>query len=167
MRFVVMGVSGCGKSTVGAAFAAAIGGTFLDGDDLHPPANVAKMAAGIALDDADRAPWLTRVGRHLRKTAPPVVVGCSALRRRYRDAIRREAAVPVRFLHLAGSRAVIGARLAGRQGHFMPAALLNSQFAALEPPAPEEDAVTVDIDQPQAAIIAALLAAIPGPAREG
>lgn len=167
MRLVVMGVSGCGKSTVGAGLAAALGGPFLDGDDLHPPANLAKMAAGLALDDSDRAPWLMRVAEVLRETAPPVVIACSALRRRYRDAIRAAAGVPVRFVHLAGSRAVIAARLAGRQGHFMPAALLDSQFAALEPPAPEEAALSVDIDQPEGAIIAALLAAIPGRAGEG
>jgi len=159
MRFVVMGVSGCGKSTIGAGLAAALGGTFLDGDDLHPAASVAKMAAGMALDDTDRAPWLAHVARALRRTAPPVVVACSALGRRHRDAIRAEAGVPVLFVHLAGSRAVVAARLAGRQGHFMPAALIDSQFATLEPPAPDEAALTVDIDQPQDAIIAALLAA--------
>lgn len=153
-----MGVSGCGKSAVGAGFAAAIGGTYVDGDDLHAPANVARMAAGIALNDKDRAPWLLRVAQVLRDTDPPVVVGCSALKRRYRDSIRAEAGVPVRFLHLAGSRAVIADRMARRGGHFMPAALLDSQFAALEPPDPDEDAVTVDIDQPLQAVIAALLA---------
>lgn len=154
MNYVVMGVAGCGKSTVGAAFAAAIGARFIDGDDLHPAANVAKMSAGVPLTDDDRWPWLDRVADVLIGN---VVVGCSALKRRYRDRIRATAG-PVRFLHLAGSRDVIAARMANRPGHFMPAALLDSQFAALEPPGPDEDAVTVDIDQPIAAVIADLLA---------
>ncbi len=154
MNYVVMGVAGCGKSTVGAAFAAAIGARFIDGDDLHPAANVAKMSAGVPLTDDDRWPWLDRVADVLTGN---VVVGCSALKRRYRDRIRATAG-PVRFLHLAGSRDVIAARMANRPGHFMPAALLDSQFAALEPPGPDEDAVTVDIDQSIAAVIAALLA---------
>ena len=154
MNYVVMGVSGCGKSTVGAAFAQAIGAQFVDGDDLHPPENVAKMARGQPLTDADRAPWLDRVGATL---TGGVVVGSSALKRAYRDRIRAVAG-PVRFLHLAGSREVIAARMAARPGHFMPLGLLDSQFAALEPPGPDEDAVTVDIDQPFAAVIAALLA---------
>ena len=154
VNYVVMGVSGCGKSTVGAAFAAAIGGRFIDGDDLHPPENVAKMSAGVPLTDADRWPWLTLVGATL---TGDVVVGCSALKRAYRDRIRAVAG-PVRFLHLAGSKAVIAARMAARPGHFMPLGLLDSQFAALEPPGPDEDAVTVDIDQSLDAIVAALLA---------
>ena len=154
VNYVVMGVSGCGKSTVGAAFALAIGGRFIDGDDLHPPENVSKMSAGVPLTDADRWPWLTLVGATL---TGDVVVGCSALKRAYRDRIRAVAG-PVRFLHLAGSKAVIAARMAARPGHFMPLGLLDSQFAALEPPGLDEDAVTVDIDQSLDAIVAALLA---------
>jgi gluconokinase len=154
MNYVVMGVSGCGKSTVGAAFAAAIGGQFVDGDDLHPPENVAKMSAGVPLTDADRWPWLDRVGAALTGN---VVIGCSALKRAYRDRIRAVAG-PVRFLHLAGSRGVIAARMAARPGHFMPLGLLDSQFAALEPLAPDEDGVAVDIDQSLDAIVAELLA---------
>ena len=153
MNWVVMGVSGCGKSTVGAAFASAVGARFIDGDDLHPPENVAKMASGQPLGDADRWPWLDLVGAAL---TGGVVIGCSALKRAYRDRIRAVAG-PVRFIHLAGSRDVIAARMAARPGHFMPLELLDSQFAALEPPGPDEDAVTVDIDQPFAAVIAALL----------
>ena len=153
VNYVVMGVSGCGKSTVGAAFAAAIGGRFVDGDDLHPPENVAKMSAGVPLTDADRWPWLDRVGGVL---TGGVVVGCSALKRAYRDRIRAVAG-PVRFLHLAGSRDVIAARMAARPGHFMPLGLLDSQFAALEPLAPDEDGVTVDIDQNLRAIVTELL----------
>ena len=158
VNYVVMGVSGCGKSTVGVAFAAAIGGLFVDGDDLHPPENVAKMSAGVPLTDADRAPWLDRVGATLTGN---VVVGCSALKRAYRDRIRAQvgdAAGPVRFLLLAGSRDVIAARMAARPGHFMPLGLLDSQFAALEPLAKDEDGVTVNIDQPIDAVIADLLA---------
>lgn len=147
-----MGVSGCGKTTVGQAFAAAIDARFVDGDDLHPPANVAKMSAGLPLTDADRWPWLTRVGAVLTGN---VVVGCSALKRVYRDRIRAGAG-PVRFLHLAGSCGVIAARMAART-HFMPLGLLDSQFAALEPLGLDEDGVTVDIDQPLAAIVAGLL----------
>lgn len=154
MNYVVMGVSGCGKSTVGAAFAAAIGGRFVDGDDLHPPENVAKMSAGVPLTDADRRPWLDRVGATLTGN---VVVGCSALKRAYRNRIRAVAG-PVRFLHLAGSREVISARMAARPGHFMPLGLLDSQFAALEPLGPDEEGVTVDIDQPFDAVIAELVA---------
>ena len=158
VNYVVMGVSGCGKSTVGAAFAQAVGGRFVDGDDLHPPENVAKMSAGVPLTDADRWPWLTLVGATL---TGDVVVGCSALKRAYRDRIRArvgDVAGPVRFLHLVGSREVIAARMAARPGHFMPLGLLDSQFAALEPLADDEDGVTVNIDQPFAAVIAELLA---------
>ena len=155
MNYVVMGVSGCGKSTVGAAFARAIDAQFVDGDDLHPPENVAKMASGQPLTDADRWPWLDRVGAAL---TGDVVIGCSALKRAYRDRIRAVAG-PVRFLHLAGSREVIAARMVARPGHFMPLGLLDSQFAALEPLAPDEDGVTVDIDQPFEAIVTELLAA--------
>ena len=156
-RFVVMGVSGCGKSTIGAAFAAAITCQFTDGDDLHPAANVAKMAAGQPLTDQDRAPWLVKVGQALQGGAGPVVIGCSALKRRYRDIIRAEAGHPVMFLHLSGTRQVLLARMAARTGHFMPPSLLDSQFAALEPPESDEAAVTVDIDQAPDAILAQLL----------
>jgi gluconokinase len=123
------------------------------GDDLHPAGNVAKMRAGIALTDAERGPWLDRVAATLRETAP-VVVACSALRRAYRDRLRAGAGGPVRFIHLAGSRDLIAARMAARSGHFMPPALLDSQFAALEPPDPDE-ALTLDIDQPLDALIRA------------
>jgi gluconokinase len=158
-RFVVMGVSGCGKTAIGMAFAEAIGARFFDGDDLHPAENVAKMSAGEPLDDDDRRPWLARVAETLRTEKEPVVIGCSALKRRYRDWISQEAAAPVTFLYLSGSRAVITRRMAARTDHFMPLSLLDSQFATLEPPGPDEDAVTVDIDQTRDCIVAALLAA--------
>lgn len=156
-RFVIMGVSGCGKSSIGAAFAATIGGQFIDGDDLHPAANVAKMAAGQPLNDDDRAPWLLKVGHALKTGTGPVIIGCSALKRRYRDVIRAEAAQPVMFLHLAGSREILLARMAARTGHFMPPSLLDSQLAALEPPTSDEAAITVDINQTAEAIVAELL----------
>ena len=146
-RIVIMGVSGCGKSTVGAALSDALGIPYREGDDLHPPANIAKMRAGETLTDADRWPWLDLVAQDLAAQAP-VILGCSALRRAYRDRIRDGAGGPVCFVHLAGSPALIATRMAARSGHFMPASLLDSQFASLEPPEPDEEAITVDIDQP-------------------
>ena len=156
LRLVIMGVSGCVKSTVGAALAARLGIAYRDGDDLHPPENVARMNAGVALNDADRWPWLDLVAQVLADEAP-VVVGCSALRRAYRDRLRTGAGGQVDFVHLAGSREVIAGRMAARQGHYMPVALLDSQFAALEPPGPDE-ALTVDIDQSPKAVLAPVLA---------
>jgi gluconokinase len=158
-RLVIMGVSGCGKSSVGAGLAARLGLNYRDGDDLHPPENVAKMRAGMPLTDADRWPWLDRVGQVLLAEAP-VIVGCSALKRAYRDRIRTAAGGPVTFVHLAGSQEVIAARMALRQGHYMPLSLLDSQFAALEPPAAEE-AITVSIDQPLEALVADILRQLP------
>ena len=154
-RLVIMGVSGCGKSSVGAGLAARLGLIYRDGDDLHPPENVAKMRAGMPLTDADRWPWLDRVGQVFLAEAP-VIVGCSALKRAYRDRIRTAAGGPVTFVHLAGSQEVIAARMALRQGHYMPLSLLDSQFAALEPPTAEE-AITVSIDQPLEALVADIL----------
>jgi gluconokinase len=158
-RVLIMGVSGCGKSSAGAGLAARMGLNYRDGDDLHPPENVAKMRAGMPLTDADRWPWLDRVGQVLLAEAP-VIVGCSALKRAYRDRIRTAAGGPVTFVHLAGSQEVIAARMALRQGHYMPLSLLDSQFAALEPPAAEE-AITVSIDQPLEAIVADILRQLP------
>jgi gluconokinase len=155
-RIVVMGVSGCGKSSVGEALGLRLGVPYRDGDDLHPEANVAKMAAGVPLTDADRWPWLDRVAGVLAAEAP-VIVGCSALRRVYRDRIRAGAGGPVTFVHLAGSREVIAGRIAARTGHYMPPSLLDSQFATLEAPGPEE-AITVDIALPLAAVVEAVMA---------
>ena len=146
-----MGVAGCGKSSVGEALASRLGVTYRDGDDLQPAENVAKMRSGVALTDADRWPWLDLVAQNLAARAP-VIIGCSALKRIYRDRIRASAGGPVTFVHLAGSRAVIEARMAARQGHYMPVSLLDSQFATLEPPGSDE-ALRVDIDQPLAAIV--------------
>ena len=155
---MLMGVAGCGKSAVGAALAARIGATYIDGDDLHPPANIAKMSRGEPLADDDRWPWLTLVGQELANPDGTLILGCSALKRRYRDHIRSEAGVPVTFVHLSGSRELIAARMAARAGHFMPTSLIDSQFAALEPPAADENAITVDIDKPLEAIVAAIAA---------
>lgn len=153
LQVVVMGVSGCGKSHVGAALAARLGIGWRDGDDLHPATNLAKMRAGQALDDGDRWPWLDRVAAALRSEAP-LIIGCSALRRSYRDRIRAGAGGPVTFVHLTGSKALIAARMTARQGHFMPPALLDSQFASLEPPGPEEQALALDVAAPPDALVA-------------
>lgn len=161
-RIVIMGVAGSGKTSVGEALAARIGIPYRDGDAFHPAANVAKMSAGVPLTDADRWPWLDRVAVALA-TEAPLIIGCSALKRVYRDRIRAGAGGPVRFVHLAGSRAVIAARMGARTGHFMPTSLLDSQFATLEPPGPDE-ALTVDIDRPLDALVEAIAAALHGDA---
>jgi len=143
-RIVVMGPSGCGKTTLARALALALNWRYVEGDELHPEANVAKMAAGRPLDDADRAPWLIRVGEAL--AAQPergVVAACSALKRKYRDVLR-QAAGPVFFVLPVLPREVLAERLSHRRGHYMPASLLQSQLADLEPPAADEDGMTVD-----------------------
>lgn len=151
-----MGVSGSGKSTVGAALARRLGVTFGEGDDLHPPTNRARMAAGHPLDDEDRRPWLEAVG-HWLATHPDGVMSCSALKRSYRDVLRRHAP-GVRFLQLDGPPDLIARRQADRPGHFMPATLLPSQVATLEPLEPDEDGVVLTVDRPVAAIVDAYLA---------
>lgn len=154
---VVMGVSGSGKSTVGAAIARRLGVPFADADDLHPRANIDKMAAGIPLDDDDRRPWLEAVGQWLADHPDGAVMSCSALKRRYRDELRHQAP-HVTFLHLAGSRETIARRQAARTGHFMPPSLLSSQLHDLEPLEPDEGGLTVDLDQGVDAIVEAYLA---------
>ncbi len=155
-----MGVAGSGKTSVGLALAPRLGAVYRDGDDLHPAENIAKMSRGEALTDADRWSWLDRVGAVLAQAEGPIIVGCSALKRAYRARIIAAAGGPVTFIHLAGSRAVIAARMKHRPGHFMPPSLLDSQFAALEVPGADEEAVTVDIDQPLAAVVEAILDAL-------
>jgi gluconokinase len=138
---VVMGVSGTGKSTIGVALARVLDLPFVEGDDLHPEANVAKMSAGIPLTDADRAPWLDRVAAELDR---PVVVTCSALKRAYRDRLRA-AAPDLVLVFLHGTPELLAARMSGRAGHFMPTALLTSQLATLEEPTSDENAIAVDV----------------------
>jgi len=141
---VVMGVSGAGKSTVGLALAGLLGVQFVDADSLHPAANVAKMAAGTPLTDADRWPWLDLVGQALAGAPDAgLVVACSALKRSYRDAIRA-AAPAAEFVHLVVPRGVLGDRVANRPGHFMPATLVDSQLVTLEPLDADEPGVVVD-----------------------
>ena len=149
---VVMGVSGSGKSTVGAAIAQRLRVPFEDADDLHPSANVAKMSRGEPLDDQDRYPWLELVGEWLAVHEAGGVMACSALKRKYRDQIRAIAPT-VRFLLLEGAPDVIAERQASRPGHFMPASLLASQFATLEPLAPDENGFVLDVDQSVDAIV--------------
>ncbi|TCK16601.1 gluconate kinase (SKI family) [Ancylobacter aquaticus] len=152
---VVMGVSGCGKSSVGQALAAMFDADFVEGDALHPPASIAKMARGEPLDDEDRQPWLQTICQTIsdtRATGRGVVVSCSALRRVYRDQLRM--AGPLHILFLNGSRAVLAERMRQRAGHFMPFTLLDSQLATLEVPTGENDVVTLDIDRPLVDVIA-------------
>jgi gluconokinase len=143
---VVMGVSGSGKSTVGAALAQRLRVPFEDADDLHPEANIAKMSRGEPLDDADRYPWLEIVGRWLAAHPDGGVMSCSALKRKYRDQLRHHAS-GTEFVLLAGDREVIERRQAARPGHFMPASLLSSQLATLEPLEPDEGGVVLDVAQ--------------------
>ncbi|MGE3194586.1 MAG: gluconokinase [Microbacteriaceae bacterium] len=144
-RIVVMGVSGAGKTTVGRALAERLGLAFQDADDLHPAANVAKMAAGVPLDDSDRGPWLAVVGEALAAAPEPgMVMACSALKRAYRDAIRARAG-DARFVLVTAPVAVLRERIGHRTGHFMPPALLDSQLATLEPLGPGESGATVDV----------------------
>jgi gluconokinase len=159
-RIVIMGVSGCGKSSVGEGLALRLGIPYRDGDNLHPAENVEKMRAGTPLNDDDRWPWLDCVAAVLARDAP-VIIGCSALRRAYRDRLRAGAGGPVQFVHLAGSRDLIAARMALRKGHYMPPSLLDSQFAALEPPGPDE-ALTISIDRPLPDLIDAIAAHLEG-----
>ncbi|MFJ5955983.1 gluconokinase, GntK/IdnK-type [Paenarthrobacter sp. NPDC092416] len=146
-HIVVMGVAGCGKSTVGAALAEQLGAEFLDGDSLHPQANIAKMSSGTPLNDDDRAPWLTEIGRRFAASDTALVIACSALKRAYRDMIR-DGDPSVVFVHLHGSRELLDVRMNSRPGHFMPASLLDSQLATLEPLEPDETGVVMDIAMP-------------------
>ena len=149
-----MGVAGCGKSSVGAAVARLSAASYVEGDALHPPANLQKMSAGIALDDDDRQPWLVKVAEVLRAAQGPTLVGCSALKRRYRDLIRSIAGAEVLFVHLTGSREVIAGYMRARTGHFMPPSLLDSQYAALEPLHDDEIGFAVSVEQPLEAVVA-------------
>jgi gluconokinase len=157
--YVVMGVAGSGKSTIGAALASALGVPFVEGDDFHPAENVDKMALGVPLTDADRLPWLRTLAARIgeaKKSGTGLVMSCSALKRSYRDILRTEAP-ELRFIYLKGEPTLIADRLRGRRGHFMPPALLESQFATLEEPAPDENAWVCDVSQPPEDLVAALV----------
>lgn len=159
---VVMGVSGCGKSTIGGLLAERLGWVFEDGDGFHPPANVAKMSAGTPLTDEDRWPWLRAIAARLaaaRAAGAPVIIGCSALKRAYRDVLR-DGHADIRFLHLTGSAELIMARQAARAGHFMPASLIASQFATLELPETEADVIDLDVDPEPPVIVEKAFAAL-------
>ena len=163
---LVMGVSGSGKTTVAERLADKLGWRFVEGDRLHPPANVEKMRRGIPLTDADRAPWLDRIGEEIKLWAAEGqsgVLTCSALKRAYRDRIR-SARPDVRFVYLRGSEALIKSRVAARHHEYMPASLLRSQFEALEEPSPDEEVVTIDAGGSPDAEVAAVIAALDLPA---
>jgi carbohydrate kinase (thermoresistant glucokinase family) len=156
---VVMGVSGAGKTTVGELIAERLGWPFVDGDDLHPQANIDKMRSGVPLTDADRGPWLAAIGDWIdarAKVAQPGVVACSALKRAYRDRLR-DGRPQVRIVYLRGAQPEIAERLAHRAGHFWPAKLLASQFADLEEPGPDENPIVVDIGATPEAVAKAVI----------
>ncbi len=154
-RLIIMGVSGCGKSTVGQRLAQRLGVPFLEGDALHPPHNVALMAAGTPLTDADRADWLEAIAHRLAglQTDEGLVVSCSALKRIYRDRLRA-ASPDLQFVHLHGDHSVLADRIRQRQGHYMPATLLASQLATLEIPSADEAALSLDIAEPADRLVA-------------
>ena len=157
-RYVVMGVSGSGKTLIGSTLARALGIDFVEGDEFHPAENVARMSAGVPLTDDDRAGWLRALGARLgeaKRAGTGLVMSCSALKRSYRDLLRAEAG-DVQFIFLRGSRALLAERLAGRRGHFMPASLLDSQLATLQEPSPDEGAWVCDISASPEDLVAAL-----------
>jgi gluconokinase len=160
-RYVVMGVSGSGKSVIGAILARELDIEFVEGDTLHPPENVQRMSAGIALTDDDRRGWLLAIAGRLREAKQSgvgLVVSCSALKRSYRDLLRSVAEAGLQFAYLSGSRGLIAARLAQRRGHFMPPSLLESQFAILEEPSPDEHTWVCDIRETPDTIVGDLVA---------
>jgi len=161
-QVIVMGVSGCGKSTVGALLAQKLGAEFIEGDSLHPPSNVAKMAAGTPLTDADREGWLQTIAARLgaaHAAQRGLIVSCSALKRSYRDTLRASAP-DLRFVYLRGDFDLLGARVAARSGHYMPASLLASQFAALQEPTDDEHAIALDCRVEPETLAAQALAAL-------
>jgi gluconokinase len=158
--YVIMGVCGSGKSSIGAQLARELGIEFVEGDDLHPPDNARRMAAGIPLTDDDRHGWLIRVAARLReakRAGVGLVVSCSALKRSYRDLLRSVGEADVRFVYLRGSRALLAERMANRRGHFMPGSLLESQLSILEEPAPDERPLVCDIRETPDTIVADLV----------
>uniref|UniRef100_UPI003100B9FA gluconokinase n=1 Tax=Neorhizobium sp. EC2-8 TaxID=3129230 RepID=UPI003100B9FA len=154
-----MGVSGCGKTSVGKLIASSLGYRFIEGDSRHPEANVEKMRNGIPLEDTDRWPWLETLGAELAE-GEGTVISCSALKCSYRDLLRQKAGRPVTFVFLQGDRALLAARMAGRRHAYMPLSLLDSQLATLELPHQERDVVTIEVDQPAARIASLAIARI-------
>jgi gluconokinase len=168
-RVVVMGVSGSGKTTVGKRLAEALAGEFLDGDDLHSDAARGKMHSGLPLTDEDRQPWLDRIGAALAsalRARRTTVVACSALKRAYRDRLRAATGPSLKFVYLAAEPEAMLKRVGGRANHFMPASLVTSQFAALEPPRDEPDAIEVSSEMDLGAMIPLLVARLAVPAHE-
>jgi gluconokinase len=158
--YVIMGVCGAGKSLIGAMLARELDIEFVEGDALHPPDNVKRMAAGIPLTDDDRHGWLIAIAARLReakRAGVGLVISCSALKRSYRDLLRSVGDANVRFVYLAGSRPLLAERMAQRRGHFMPPSLLDSQLSILEEPSPDERAWVCDIRETPDAIVADLL----------
>lgn len=156
---VVMGVASSGKTTIAARLAKQLGWPFRDADSFHPPANVAKMSAGIPLDDADRWPWLDAIVAWMNEchaAGEDAVVTCSALKRGYRDRLRTSRA-KIRLVHLSGTKELLAARIAARKAHFMPPALLDSQFATLEMPGNDEDALTISVAKSPKSIVEELV----------
>jgi gluconokinase len=163
---IVMGVSGSGKSVVGSALAKALGGRFAEGDRFHPPENISRMSSGLPLRDEDRWGWLDAIAVEISEAerhGETLVVACSALKRIYRDRLRL-ASRNLRFVYLEIGRETAAVRVAARKGHFMPASLIDSQFAALEPPTPDEGALTLDAAKGPAELVAFAASAIAGSA---
>jgi gluconokinase len=162
LSILVMGVCGCGKSLLGERLAHELGAVFIEGDDFHPPANVQRMAAGMALTDDDRQGWLAALAAQLIRAQAggrSAVLACSALKRRYRDTLRC-GAPGLRPIHLTGPRVLLAQRMAARQGHYMPASLLDSQLATLEAPGPDERAIVLVADTPIDTLVQHALAAL-------
>ena len=153
---IVMGVTSCGKTSVGEALATQLKCPFIEGDTLHPPANIAKMSAGLPLNDVDRWPWLAAVGNAMKaecETGHGVVASCSSLKKIYRQKLAEAAGTPIKLIFLHGSKDILTARIASRKGHFMPPSLLDSQLTTLEFPGPDEAALQLDVSLPIAELV--------------
>ena len=153
---IVMGVTSCGKTSVGAALATQLKCPFIEGDTLHPPANIAKMSAGLPLNDVDRWPWLAAVGNAMKaecETGHGVVASCSSLKKIYRQKLAEAAGTPIKLIFLHGSKDILTARIASRKGHFMPPSLLDSQLTTLEFPGPDEASLQLYVSLPIAELV--------------